>query len=91
MNYLSGIKTVQTMTHALIPVLTPFVKFPFVPGPPELQTAGFTDLHWPGGISCAITEDLQVMSSNPDSANFHTKLVFLTCFRTCDGNEPEEL
>ena len=55
MNYLSGIKTVQTMAHALIPVLTPFVKFPFVPGPPELQTAGFTDLHWPGGISCAIS------------------------------------
>ena len=37
------------------------------------------------------TSDLQVMSSNPDSANFHTKLVFLICFRTCDGNEPEEL
>jgi len=31
------------------------------------------------------------MSSSPDSAEFHTKLVFLTCFRTCGGNEPEEL
>jgi len=37
------------------------------------------------------TSDLEVMSSSPDSAEFHTKLVFLTCFRTCGVNEPEEL
>jgi hypothetical protein len=37
------------------------------------------------------TSDLQVMSLSPDSAEFHTKLVFLTCFRTCGVNEPEEL
>jgi hypothetical protein len=31
------------------------------------------------------------VSPNPDFADFYTKLVFSTYFRTCDSIEPEEL